>query len=624
LERTNQRQETAKTEQGRGAQGVSAPPSGRPARAEQLQSRLGNSGFQRLIQARLTVSQPDDPDEQEAERVAERVMRMPASMVNSETVAVRDQPSSRLCRACPSCETAIESHSPRRSKAIPEEVLLQTKTPTPGNTIHRQATLEDVANPLATRVAARTLARSAIPDLKSPSRPTLGIDADGAVSEVVETDLANLAGRGQPLPDPARTDLEPRFGTDFIAVRVHTDPAVHELTHVVQQTGVGSLPRQEEGVATLHRRGDPSLIPTGFACAVGQSTPSLPSEVVLFANRATGLTATQRGEIGAIADGWWAAGVPTPVRVDGYASQPGSDALNWGLSCARAQAVADELTHPSGGRRGIPSGQVQVFAHGETNEFGVEPANRRVLIHAPTPPPRPQCTLPVRLGHARGCAAGTDFTHFDFPSISPSSTARLAAWAASRSIPHPLRSLVTDAECEADMHMELALLGAGAGVAAFRRFRAGTGGIERHGPTSTLGAMALASASFATTIAAVKTAIEAQLTAMAASGTLNPCGLVVTPPPTHFGFGDGIPLKAVIGGTQGETLDATAFRYDPATRTYTMELRFEICDDFGVDEADLYSPGLCAFWVLQHERSATLYAPFVNLLELPVTLNGSF
>lgn len=45
---------------------------------------LGNQTLQRLfaagaIQARLRVSQPNDPDEQEADRVADRVMRMPAS-----------------------------------------------------------------------------------------------------------------------------------------------------------------------------------------------------------------------------------------------------------------------------------------------------------------------------------------------------------------------------------------------------------------------------------------------------------------------------------------------------------------------------------------------------------------
>src|SRR6266850_849186 len=48
-----------------------------------LHRTLGNQGMQRLlradvIQAKLRVGEPNDPYEQEADRVAERVMRMPA------------------------------------------------------------------------------------------------------------------------------------------------------------------------------------------------------------------------------------------------------------------------------------------------------------------------------------------------------------------------------------------------------------------------------------------------------------------------------------------------------------------------------------------------------------------
>jgi hypothetical protein len=43
-----------------------------------------------------------------------------------------------------------------------------------------------------------------------------------------------------------------------------------------------------------------------------------------------------------------------------------------------------------------------------------------------------------------------------------------------------------------------------------------------------------------------------------------------------------------------------------------------------VDEADLYAPGLMAFWVLQHERSASRYVPFVNQLDLPMAIGGTF
>jgi hypothetical protein len=141
---------------------------------------------------------------------------------------------------------------------------------------------------------------------------------------------------------------------------------------------------------------------------------------------------------------------------------------------------------------------------------------------------------------------------------------------------------------------------------------------------STLGTMALGSASFASTLASVKFDIESQLSAQAPSGTLDACALAVTPPATHFSFSDGWALKAVIGGTQGESLHCLGFSGSAPLRTYAIDLQFEICDDFGVDEADLYGPGLFAFWVLQHERSASAYAPFVNVLDLTVHMSGTF
>src|SRR5262249_326955 len=70
-----------------------------PSGAYALRQRLGNQGVQRLmseivghskssaqthspaIQAKLTVSQPGDVHEREADRVAEAVMRMPAADV---------------------------------------------------------------------------------------------------------------------------------------------------------------------------------------------------------------------------------------------------------------------------------------------------------------------------------------------------------------------------------------------------------------------------------------------------------------------------------------------------------------------------------------------------------------
>jgi hypothetical protein len=243
----------------------------------------------------------------------------------------------------------------------------------------------------------------------------------------------------------------------------------------------------------------------------------------------------------------------------------------------------------------------------------------------PTPPPSTApapCPLPVKLGTGRVHSPGAaDFQHFDFPAISATSTSRLKAWALTHL--ETSRAAVPDAACESEMDTVLGGFAGSAGHLAFARFRAGVGGTEVHGNGSPLGALALASSSFATTLAAVKADIQAQLAVQAAAGAVDACGLSVIPPETSFRYSSPA-IAAVIGGTQGEELYATAFTGNAVSRSYTMTLRFVIDDHFGVDENDLYFLGLFPFWVLQHERSATLYNPFVNELDLSVPLSGSF
>ncbi len=116
------------------------------------------------IQTKLAVSQPGDAYEREADRVAEQVMRMPASTIQ---------------RTCASC-TAGGTTCPKC--AAEEKSLVQRKT-TPAS---------------------------------SESGPS--------VSENVLNDL----GPGQPLDAATRNFFEPRFGRDLGDVRVHTDEKAAE------------------------------------------------------------------------------------------------------------------------------------------------------------------------------------------------------------------------------------------------------------------------------------------------------------------------------------------------------------------------------------------------------------
>lgn len=179
-----------------------------------------------FLQPKLAISQPGDPYEQEADRVADQVMRMPAPTIQ------------RTCATCvaggPTCPTCKKNEG--------DEGLVQRRTAALGNS-----------------------STSTIPD-----------------------NFLHSLGPGQPLDSATRDFFEPRFGHDFSKVRVHAGGAAeqsarevsahaytvehdmvfgagrfapgtnegrrllaHELTHVVQQRNAGRIGETE---LTEHNR----------------------------------------------------------------------------------------------------------------------------------------------------------------------------------------------------------------------------------------------------------------------------------------------------------------------------------------------------------------------------------
>jgi hypothetical protein len=200
-----------------------------------LQRTIGNQAVGRLLksgalQAKLRIGQPGDVYEQEADRVAEQVMRMPDPKVSNETKISNPAVNNSIQRKCPGCKKGIKIEKEE------EEEKLQKK------------------------------------------------EASGSTPEVtpeLESGINAGHGGGQPLPESARAFFEPRFGHDFSGVRVHSDVIsadtaksinaraftigqnisfgageysqettlgrkllAHELTHVVQQTATTTSPYQ--------------------------------------------------------------------------------------------------------------------------------------------------------------------------------------------------------------------------------------------------------------------------------------------------------------------------------------------------------------------------------------------
>ncbi|MEW6492421.1 MAG: DUF4157 domain-containing protein [Cyanobacteriota bacterium] len=179
------------------------------------------------IQTKLTLGLPGDKYEQEADSVAEQVMRMPDSAVR--------QPVQR--------EAQLEDEEEVQTKPLAAFI-----TPL----VQREAMLEE--EPVQAKP-------SPTADTQQPTQS-------------LESQLNNSKSRGSPLSDEVRSFMEPRFGFNFSQVRAHTDseavqmnrelnaqaftqgnhiyfgegksPAkdqltAHEMTHVVQQSPEISL-----------------------------------------------------------------------------------------------------------------------------------------------------------------------------------------------------------------------------------------------------------------------------------------------------------------------------------------------------------------------------------------------
>ncbi len=266
----------------------------------QLQRVAGNRAvrlwLQRpTIQARLRIGEPGDRYEQEADRVAETVVRMPEPQPRSPASS-SGRPAVPIQRLCPECEqeTHRKSEGEEEEEVVREQPLdLQAaaagedeEEEVQPSLIQRQADQEEgeVQPRLLQRQAEeeeeQEVRRQVAEEEEEPVRARPAEGMAPAVPSGFKAGLDSARGEGRPLPEPARAFFEPRFGRDFGQVRIHTGARsgelagsiraeaftqgsdvffgagrfapdsssgkqllAHELTHVVQQGGSAATSR---------------------------------------------------------------------------------------------------------------------------------------------------------------------------------------------------------------------------------------------------------------------------------------------------------------------------------------------------------------------------------------------
>jgi len=178
---------------------------------EQSNSKAKGNKRQPFIQAKLTIGQPNDQYEQEADRVAEQVMRMPES----------EAPVQRICEEC---------EEPAVAKAMADGESLQMKPLAEGITpvVQRQASAFAEASADGEEETLQMKREPGILQKQSEEEEELvqtkSADSGAmSASTALESRLNSKKGQGQPLPESARQSMSQVFGTDFSGVKVHTD-----------------------------------------------------------------------------------------------------------------------------------------------------------------------------------------------------------------------------------------------------------------------------------------------------------------------------------------------------------------------------------------------------------------
>ncbi|BAT52100.1 hypothetical protein NOS3756_10310 [Nostoc sp. NIES-3756] len=162
-------------------------------------------------QAKLTISQPGDFYEQQADSVAQQVLQRMAQSANRQSI--------------------------QRQQVPEEEKQLQMK-PLEINTLQRQEMPQEEEELQMKPLEINTLQRREMPQEEEElqMKPIAQRQGRGAIAATpdLETSINQAKGGGQPMADNIRKPMEQAFGADFSGVKVHTDTQSDQLNRSIQ------------------------------------------------------------------------------------------------------------------------------------------------------------------------------------------------------------------------------------------------------------------------------------------------------------------------------------------------------------------------------------------------------
>lgn len=187
------------------------------------------------IQAKLSISQPNDPHEKEADSMAEKVMTMPEPAAMPAAAPVRETEKDVQAKEEEQAPMpAMEISRRIQCKDDPKEEEKKIAPKLSDNILRKE---DDTGEREKEHIV------PALPSLITIDRKIRGPCLASAIQRqgrapptphhTFESSLQSTKGSGSPLPDSTRNFMENRFGADFSGVRVHTGSTAVQLNREV-------------------------------------------------------------------------------------------------------------------------------------------------------------------------------------------------------------------------------------------------------------------------------------------------------------------------------------------------------------------------------------------------------
>ena len=184
-------------------------------------------------QAKLSISQPGDFYEQQADSVAQQVMRRMAQPGNRQSIQRQEAPEEEEELQM----KPLDISTLQRQEMPEEEEELQMK-PLDTSTLQRQEVPEEEEELQMKPLDISTLQRQEAPEEEEELQMSPMVQRQGqggmAATSDLETSINQARGGGQPLGDNIRKPMEQAFGADFGGVKVHTDSRSDQLNQSIQ------------------------------------------------------------------------------------------------------------------------------------------------------------------------------------------------------------------------------------------------------------------------------------------------------------------------------------------------------------------------------------------------------